>query len=145
MPTTEWIGGGGRSSTGAAFRARRGGDDDGTSCGGGSRGVAPFYRVGEVVEGSGGGQPVRWVLTPPVLKVLKAGGGDSTGSRLDEGRGRGGSVAQLLVERQRARCITAEVGRMGGGSASDRRREMTSDVGQAGPNDLVTPAGMEKF
>jgi hypothetical protein len=26
--------------------------------------VAPFYRVREVVEGSGGGRPARWVLTP---------------------------------------------------------------------------------
>jgi hypothetical protein len=58
----------------------------GMSCGGGSRGVAPFYRVGEAVEGRGGGRPVRWVLTPPVLKVSKGGGGDSMGSRLDEGR-----------------------------------------------------------
>jgi hypothetical protein len=33
----------------------------GMSCGGGGRGVAPFYRVGEAVEGSGGGRPVRWV------------------------------------------------------------------------------------
>jgi hypothetical protein len=106
----------------------------------------PFIGSGRRWRGvSGGGQPVRWVLTPPVLKVLKAGGGDSTGSRLDEGRGRGGAVAQLLVERQRARCIMAEAGRMGGGGASDRRREMTPDVGQARPNDLVTPAGVEKF
>jgi hypothetical protein len=60
----------------------------GTSCGGGSRGVAPFYRVREAVEGSGGGRPSRWVLTPPVLKVLKGGGGDSMESRHDEGRGR---------------------------------------------------------
>jgi hypothetical protein len=54
----------------------------GMSCGGGSRGVAPFYRVREAVEGSGGGRPSRWVLTPPVLKVLKGGGrgfnGEST-------------------------------------------------------------------
>jgi hypothetical protein len=42
----------------------------GTSCGGGGRGVAPFYRVGVAVKGSGGGQPVRWVLTPPVSKVF---------------------------------------------------------------------------
>jgi hypothetical protein len=27
-------------------------------------GVAPFYRVREAVEGSGGGRPVRWVLIP---------------------------------------------------------------------------------
>jgi hypothetical protein len=27
-------------------------------------GVAPFYRVREVVEGSGGGRPMRWVLIP---------------------------------------------------------------------------------
>jgi hypothetical protein len=46
----------------------------GMSCEGGSRGVAPFYRVGEVVEGSGVGRPARWVLTPLVLKVLKAWG-----------------------------------------------------------------------
>jgi hypothetical protein len=73
----------------------------GTSCGGGGRGVVPFYRVGEVVEGSGGGRPMRWVLTPPVSKVLKGGVGDSTGSRLDEGRGRGGSAARLLMVHRR--------------------------------------------
>jgi hypothetical protein len=28
------------------------------------RGVSPFYRVREAVEGSGGGRPVRWVLIP---------------------------------------------------------------------------------
>jgi hypothetical protein len=27
-------------------------------------GVAPFYRVREAMEGSGGGQPTRWVLIP---------------------------------------------------------------------------------
>jgi hypothetical protein len=27
-------------------------------------GVAPFYRVREAVEGSGGGRPARWVLIP---------------------------------------------------------------------------------
>jgi hypothetical protein len=73
----------------------------GMSCGGGGRGVAPFYRVGEAVEGSGGGRPVRWVLTPPVSKVLKGGGGDLMGSRVDEGRGRGGAAAWLLVVHRR--------------------------------------------
>jgi hypothetical protein len=73
----------------------------GMSCGGGGRGVAPFYRVGEAMEGIGGGQSVRWVLTPPVSKVLKGGGGDSRGSRLDEGKGRGGAAARLLVVHQR--------------------------------------------
>jgi hypothetical protein len=48
----------------------------GIHCGGGGRGVAPFYRVREEVEGSGGSRPVRWVLTPPVSKVLKRGGFD---------------------------------------------------------------------
>jgi hypothetical protein len=28
------------------------------------RGVAPFYRVREAVEGSGGGRPARWILNP---------------------------------------------------------------------------------
>jgi hypothetical protein len=41
------------------------------SCGGGGWGVAPFYRVGEAVEGSEGSRPVRWVLTPLVSKVFK--------------------------------------------------------------------------
>jgi hypothetical protein len=36
----------------------------GMSCGGGGQGIVPFYRVREVVEGSEGGRPVRWVLTP---------------------------------------------------------------------------------
>jgi hypothetical protein len=27
-------------------------------------GVAPFYRVWEAMEGSGGDRPVRWVLIP---------------------------------------------------------------------------------
>jgi hypothetical protein len=68
----------------------------GMHCGGGGRGVAPFYRVGERRW-----RPVRWVLTPPVSKVLKRGGGDSTGSWLDEGRGRGGAMAWLLVANRR--------------------------------------------
>jgi hypothetical protein len=43
-------------------------------------GVAPFYKVWEAVEGSGGGRPVRWVLIPVgFLKDLRGGGGDSTG------------------------------------------------------------------
>jgi hypothetical protein len=29
-----------------------------------ARGVAPFYRVREAVEGSGEGRPARWVLIP---------------------------------------------------------------------------------
>jgi hypothetical protein len=29
-----------------------------------AEGVAPFYRVREVVEGNGGGRPARWVLIP---------------------------------------------------------------------------------
>jgi hypothetical protein len=73
----------------------------GMHCGGGGRGVAPFYRVGEEVEGRGGGRPARQVLTPPISKVLKGGGGDSMGSRLDEGRGRVGAVAWLLGVHQR--------------------------------------------
>jgi hypothetical protein len=32
-----------------------------------------------------------------VLKVLKGGGGDLTGSQLDDGRGRGAAAARLLV------------------------------------------------
>jgi hypothetical protein len=88
----------------------------GMSCGGGSRGVAPFYRVGEAVEGRGGGRPVRWVLTPPVLKVSKGGGGDSMGSRLDEGRGRGGAAARLLVVQRRGATHN------GGGRSNGRRR-----------------------
>jgi hypothetical protein len=28
------------------------------------RGVVPFYRVWEAMEGSGGGRPARWVLIP---------------------------------------------------------------------------------
>jgi hypothetical protein len=32
------------------------------------RGVAPFYRVGEAVEGSGGGRPARWVLKTSVTR-----------------------------------------------------------------------------
>jgi hypothetical protein len=32
-----------------------------------------------------------------------------------------------------------------GDGASDRRRETTPDVGQAGPNNLMTRAGKEKF
>jgi hypothetical protein len=43
----------------------------GMSCGGGGLGVAPFYRVGEAVEGNGGVRPARWVLTPPVSMVFK--------------------------------------------------------------------------
>jgi hypothetical protein len=30
--------------------------------------VAPFYRVRKAVEGSGGGQPVRWVLNTSVMR-----------------------------------------------------------------------------
>jgi hypothetical protein len=47
----------------------------GMRCGGRGWGVVPFYMVGEAVEGSRGGRPVRWVLTPLVSKVLKGGGG----------------------------------------------------------------------
>jgi hypothetical protein len=115
----------------------------GTSCGGGGQGVAPFYRVREAVEGNGGGQAARWVLTPSFSKVLKRGGGNSTGSWLDEGRGRGGAVARLLMVHRRAWHIMVAAGRMGSGSASDRRRETTVGVGQAGPNDLMTRANKE--
>jgi hypothetical protein len=54
---------------------------------------------------------VRWVLTPTVSKLLKGGGRDSTGSHLDEGRGRGGAAAQLLMVHRRgaARRTTAAV------------------------------------
>jgi hypothetical protein len=31
-------------------------------------GVVPFYRVGEVVEGSGGSRPMRWVLKTSVTR-----------------------------------------------------------------------------
>jgi hypothetical protein len=48
-----------------------------TGCGGGDRGVAPFYRVREAVEGSGGGLPVRWVLIPIVFEGVK--GEEETG------------------------------------------------------------------
>jgi hypothetical protein len=85
----------------------------GMSCGSGGRGVAPFYWVGEAVEGSGGGRPVRWVLTPTVSKLLKGGGRDSTGSHLDEGRGRGGAAAQLLMVHRRGTAHNS------GGGASD--------------------------
>jgi hypothetical protein len=42
-----------------------------------------------------------------------------------------------------ARRITAVTGRTGEGGASDRRREMTPGVGQAGPNGLMTQVGKE--
>jgi hypothetical protein len=61
VPVTERIGDSGRSSTCTDFRARRGGDDEGMCCGGGDRGVAPFFRVGEgrrcgAVRGTTGGR-----------------------------------------------------------------------------------------
>jgi hypothetical protein len=31
-------------------------------------GVVPFYRVGEAVEGSRGGRPVRWVLKTSITR-----------------------------------------------------------------------------
>jgi hypothetical protein len=112
-------------------------------CGGGGRGVAPFYRVGVVVEGSGGDRPARWVLTPPVLKVLKGGEGIRRGVGLM--REGGGTVQWLGFSwcTRGARHTPAVAGRTGGGGASDRRRETTPSMGQAGPNGLMTRAGRE--
>jgi hypothetical protein len=102
----------------------------GTSSGGRGRGVAPFYRVREAVEGSGCDRPARWVLTPPVLKVLKRGGGEE--QQLGFSWCTGGE-----------RHTAAAAGQMGGGGASDRRRETAPGVGQAGPNGLMTRASKE--
>jgi hypothetical protein len=60
-----------------------------------------------------------------------------TGSRLDEGRGRGSAATQLLVVHQRGAAHNS------GGGAGNRRRETTPGVGQAGPNGLMTRVGKE--
>jgi hypothetical protein len=81
-------------------------------CGGGGRGVAPFYRVGVEVEGSGGDRAARWVLTPPVLKVLKGGEGIRRGVGLaSRGASEGcGAHRQWPVERVAA-VLATEGGR----------------------------------
>jgi hypothetical protein len=52
----------------------------GTSCGGGGRGVAPFYRVG-----GGGGEVAGWVVMAAVVRF-------EGGGRLWKGRRRGGGT-----------------------------------------------------
>jgi hypothetical protein len=60
-------------------------------------GVAPFYRVQEAMEGSGGGRPARWVSSPSVFEGFKRRGRGFDGVWLGEGKGRDSATAWLLV------------------------------------------------
>jgi hypothetical protein len=69
-------------------------------------GVAPFYRVREAVEGSGGSQPARWVF-----KGFKRRGRGFDGVWLDEGRERDGARLGFSWCTGGARRTTAAAGR----------------------------------
>jgi hypothetical protein len=104
--------------------------------------LRPFIGSGRQ-WGSGGGRSVRWVLTLPVLMVLKGGGGDSMGSRLDEEWGRGGATSQLLVVHPRGAALNgggrsdgrwAGWGRIGNGLASvETKRKEKKLLKECGP------------
>jgi hypothetical protein len=67
---TSWWWGSAKGGGGGASSMRRCSGSDGEERGAEmsalkmAGGVAPFYRVREAVEGSGGGRPARWVLIP---------------------------------------------------------------------------------